>query len=423
VLLVDDHGPERREIDALLDQRVGADHDVDLTAGQAGQDPAPIGCPDPVGEQLDPDRAGAEERRARIRHLDPVQQGPDPRRVLLGQHLGGRHERALVPALDCGQQRPHRHHGLARAHVALQQAVHRVGCGQVGPDLGDGGLLVVGERERQPGHELVEQGPRGHLRDAPGGALDVALALDQGELDPQQLVQHEAASGHLLVGHGLRGVDAGDRLAPGHQVVAVEHPLRDRVGQAAGLRAAQRLLDPGPDLPGRQPGLLRLRVDGHDPPGPAADQVDDRVGHLAAPAVHVDLAEQRHGRARAQLALPPRLVEERHPQPAGLVADLGGDQRPGRASLGPAGRHPVHRHQDERLLPHLQVPDPALVGAIDVAAGVIGQQVGQVLDPDRRQPLGLAVTDPLQPGHRPRGQLAERDRPVGHAYSTPNRYG
>ena len=45
--------------------------------------------------------------------------------MLLGEHFGRRHERALVAALHRDEQRRERDDGLARADVALQQAVHR----------------------------------------------------------------------------------------------------------------------------------------------------------------------------------------------------------------------------------------------------------------------------------------------------------
>ena len=42
VLLVDDHDPEGGELDALLEERVGADHDVDLAAVEPGREAAPL---------------------------------------------------------------------------------------------------------------------------------------------------------------------------------------------------------------------------------------------------------------------------------------------------------------------------------------------------------------------------------------------
>ena len=137
VLLVDHDRAERGEVDALLDEGVGADGDVDLAGGQPGEDPPAVGRTHLVGQQLDPDRPGAEQRRARVGHLDVGQQGPDAEGVLLGEDLGRRHEGALVPALHRGEQRPHGDDRLAAADVALQQPVHRVRGRQVLPDLGD----------------------------------------------------------------------------------------------------------------------------------------------------------------------------------------------------------------------------------------------------------------------------------------------
>ena len=83
----------------------------------------------------------------------------------------------------------------------------------------------------------------------------------------------------------------------------------------------QGILDPAGDLPRVQLRLLRLRVDRHDAPGAVTDQVDDRVRHLEAAAVRVDLPVQGDLQARRQLALPPRLVEEHDVQLAAVVAD------------------------------------------------------------------------------------------------------
>ena len=46
--------------------------------------------------------------------------------MLPGEDFGRRHQCRLPAGLDGDQGRQGRHHGLAAAHVALQQAVHRV---------------------------------------------------------------------------------------------------------------------------------------------------------------------------------------------------------------------------------------------------------------------------------------------------------
>ena len=79
--------------------------------------------------------------------------------VLLGEHFGRRHERALISTLHRDEQRRERHHGLARTDVALEQAVHRRGPGEVVHDLAERALLVAGQRERQPARNASTSGP------------------------------------------------------------------------------------------------------------------------------------------------------------------------------------------------------------------------------------------------------------------------
>ena len=137
VLLVDDHDTQAAELDGLLDERVRADQQVDLPGGERGEHALALLAGDLVREQLDRERSLAEQRRAVVGHRDALEQRPDRREVLIGQHLGGRHERALVAALHRGQQRRHGDDRLARADVALQEPMHRDGAGEVGRDLRD----------------------------------------------------------------------------------------------------------------------------------------------------------------------------------------------------------------------------------------------------------------------------------------------
>ena len=91
---------------------------------------------DPVGQQLDPQRPIAEQVvGGRNRHA--VEHAPHAGRVLLGEHLGRRHQRTLVPALHGREHRADGHHRLAGTHVALQQPVHRMRAGEIALDLAD----------------------------------------------------------------------------------------------------------------------------------------------------------------------------------------------------------------------------------------------------------------------------------------------
>ena len=82
------------------------------------------------------------------RHARLGEEAGDTLVVLLGQHLGGRHDGRLVPALDTHQQRCDRYHGLARTDFAVEQAVHRHRRRHVRTDLIDYPALGAGGPER-----------------------------------------------------------------------------------------------------------------------------------------------------------------------------------------------------------------------------------------------------------------------------------
>ena len=169
--------------------------------------------------------------------------------VLLGEHLGRRHQRALVPALHGGQQRGDGDDGLARADVALQQPVHRVGGGEVGVDLGDHPLLGGGEREAERGVEALHQLAVDLVAQPDGVALHRPLAHDEHELHAQQLVERQPPPGLLLVGDRVRQVDVLERRLPGRRArgAGAPSPAPGRRARAAGpARARSRPTRPAP---------------------------------------------------------------------------------------------------------------------------------------------------------------------------------
>ena len=193
--------PEGPELHPLLDEGVGAHEDVDGAVGEAGGDALALLGRGAVGEQLDAEGALVEQHPGvgATGHREAVEEPPDAVAVLVGEHLGGGHDRGLVPALDRGEHGGHGDHGLADADVALEQAVHRVGPGEVGGDLGDGVALAVGELEGQAVDEPPDQLAGRVVADAAGGALVGLLAQHQRELDPQQLVEHEPLAGDRVL--------------------------------------------------------------------------------------------------------------------------------------------------------------------------------------------------------------------------------
>ena len=113
MLLVDDGEREVAERDVLLEQRVGADQEIDLAGREAGQDVGALAAAFAAGEQRDA-------------HADRLGERRDGGEMLARQDLGRRHQRGLAAGLDHRRAGEQRHHGLARADVALQQAQHAV---------------------------------------------------------------------------------------------------------------------------------------------------------------------------------------------------------------------------------------------------------------------------------------------------------
>ncbi len=219
-----------------------ADEDVDLAAREARRDAAALGRGRAVREQLDAHRPVAEQRPS-ARHRQPFEQPHRAEVVLLGEHLGRRHERALVAALHRDEQRGERDDGLARTDVALQQAVHRRARRHVVRDLGDRPLLVAGERERQLREELRRRaGRRPSCRMPDSLGLERALARDEPDLHAQELVEDQA----LLGARRVSAIESGrwmarERDVAVDEVVAIEQRLVERIGEPARRALRERL--------------------------------------------------------------------------------------------------------------------------------------------------------------------------------------
>ena len=175
--------------------------------------------------------------------LQVAEQRADGREVLLGQHLGRHHQRALVPALHRRQQGGQRDHGLARPDVALEQAVHGEGPGHVGHDHGQRPALGLRQLVGQAGQEARHQRVAHRARDLAGRHvvvqragvdLEGAAAQHQRELQAEELVEHEPAPGGLDHVERLGRVDGPEGLGPLPQVE------RGRATRRAGGRRTRR---------------------------------------------------------------------------------------------------------------------------------------------------------------------------------------
>ena len=76
--------------------------------------------------------------------------------MLLGQDFRRSDQGPLVPGGDHLEQRDESDDGLARAHVSLQEALHRNFARQVRPDLSRGVALGLRELEGQGPSEALE---------------------------------------------------------------------------------------------------------------------------------------------------------------------------------------------------------------------------------------------------------------------------
>ena len=171
VLLVDHDQAEVEELDLVLQQGVGADHDPGLADRETGQRLGALGLGHRAGEQLDVRPAHHPAGRQVAEHRG------DRAVVLLGQHLGGRQQRGLAAGVDDAEHRAQRDQGLAGADLTLEQPVHRMRLGEVGLDLGADLQLAGGQgrtaaarRRPRAGRPLRRRAPGCRVRGRTGGA-------------------------------------------------------------------------------------------------------------------------------------------------------------------------------------------------------------------------------------------------------------
>ena len=180
------------------------------------------------------------QQRALGRHGEGAEHPAHRQLVLLGQHLGGRHERALVAALHRHQQRSERDDRLPRTDLALQQAVHGRGQRHVGADLRDrprSGSPVSGNGSAA--WNSGTSGPSTACTIPVSSAASARFARHQGQLHAQELVELQAVRGGVALPHRLRPVDAAVRAPPVDQVVLTAERHVEWVGEAARLGAVE----------------------------------------------------------------------------------------------------------------------------------------------------------------------------------------
>ena len=142
LFLVDDQKAQIPELDRLAEQRMGADHDIDIALGQPLLDLSQFLGRDQAGGLRDIDRKTA-KTFGKILAVLPRQQR-------------GRHHHGDLLALERDRKRrAQRHLGLAEADVAADQPVHRTAAFEVLQRGRDGPKLVLGFLIGEARAELV----------------------------------------------------------------------------------------------------------------------------------------------------------------------------------------------------------------------------------------------------------------------------
>ncbi|KGS71199.1 hypothetical protein X979_6010 [Burkholderia pseudomallei MSHR7527] len=237
VLLVDDHEPEPREFDGVLNHRVRADHELRGAERGRLERRALVLRLQAAGEPRD-------------RHAERLEPAAQLARVLLGEDFGGRHQRGLVAGVDRLRGRERRDDRLAAADVALQQALHRVRLREVVRDLRDDALLRGRERKRQrrvqargQRRAVVARAARHRGRGARAALLVRAL---ERQLLREQLVELDARP---------RGVGAVDE----RRLVRADARMMEHAHRVGERRHVERLQIRARDLGRQQLGQRRAR--------------------------------------------------------------------------------------------------------------------------------------------------------------------
>ena len=376
VLLVDHRQGQAGQRHRVFDQRVGAHRQQYLAGGEARQGGLALLLLAAAGQPG---------------HLQPERREPvgELAEVLLGEDLGGRHQHRLAAVLGGLQHGQRGHAGLARAHVALQQALHRVVGGEVAGDLGKGAGLGAGKGEGQLAEQIARQRvPQRQPRRVLGAAGGVGAA--QGDLLGEQLVELDALPGRVAAVFDVaerhrrrRRVEQVQRLGQRGQVEVAAQGLGQLVAHAvvahrAGNELAQRRLgEAGGGRVNRREALGQRLAGRH--------RLEARVDHLGAEEAVAQLAKDAQPAAGGQLLLLLRV--EMHETQHHLAA---GVPRPGHQLAARRRRDLAGEHLDLALGRHAgaHVGQHGEAGLVLVAQRQVEDQVGRREDVDLGQPLG-----------------------------------
>ena len=260
LLLIDDDEAEPLEINAFGQQRMGADNDIDRAVGEARLDRLRLLVGDEAGEAADIDREAAEAFLEL--HM-----------MLAREQGGGADEDDLHPRHRRDEGGAQGDFGLAEAHVAADEAIHRLARSQILDHVADRAVLIlgflIGEAIDKGGVARdIGFGDGGGAQRAFGGGLeqftrDFADALLHLGLAPlpgfaAQLVEAHAIAVRSVAGEDFEIFDRHEQLVATRiaQGDAIMRRLADRnLGQP--FIAANAMVHVDDEVAGRQGGEFR----------------------------------------------------------------------------------------------------------------------------------------------------------------------
>ena len=134
--------------------------------------------------------------------------------------------------------------------------MHRVRLMHVGGDLTDHSLLSAGQIEPERVDQLLCEGARGGVIDPDLCLLAKSLLANQLQLNREELVEYQPATGLGDLGHRFGLVDRKGRVVAADEALCALDRLWQWVGERAGLGAPQCLGCPACNISALDLGLL-----------------------------------------------------------------------------------------------------------------------------------------------------------------------
>ena len=238
VLFVDNHEGQPRDTHCVLQQRVRADDDVDLTIREHGLDAGLDRSPQASREQRDRYRLVAfaapvspDDVLGVVLHRGCVQLTSRAQEVLFRQHLGRRHEGADSAVCGGGEQSGERHYGLPATYFTLKHSAHRYGRGDVLKNGFQSRFLIAGQFEFEAVHVVQGSILAAFDRHTASPGRPFPLPSQHGHLVDKELVERHPLSRQFVFVCVLGEVHAAEGVGEFRHSSVSQYLLRNVVRQ------------------------------------------------------------------------------------------------------------------------------------------------------------------------------------------------